>query len=132
MFNDECPMIRTLSIEYGTLPDRGSRQRQCLSIASSLDLEQLRVTSAAAQQLMVGAEFGDAAAGNDGNAIRNADGRETMRDHNPDASAKMFLELGKDRRFGFRIERGGRLVENPDVGVAIHDPGERQALPLAA
>ena len=30
------------------------------------------------------------------------------------------------------IERGGRLVEDPDVGVAVHDARERQPLPLAA
>ena len=43
-----------------------------------------------------------------------------------------LLQLREDRGLRFGIERRGRLVENPDVGVAIHDAREREPLPLAA
>ena len=45
---------------------------------------------------------------------------------------QVLLQLGEDRRLGLRIERRRRLVENPDVGVAVHDARERQPLPFAA
>jgi hypothetical protein len=55
-----------------------------------------------------------------------------MRDDDADAAAQVLLQLGEDRRLRFGIERRGRLVEDPDVGVAVHDPREREALPFAA
>src|SRR4051794_36553822 len=62
-------------------------------VPGSLHLEQLRVTSSASQQLVMRAELCDAAAGNDGNPIRDSHRREAMRDHDPDATAKIFLQL---------------------------------------
>ena len=38
----------------------------------------------------------------------------------------------KQRVFGFRVERGGRLVENQDLGIADVGAGEGDALPLSS
>src|SRR3954464_1259736 len=110
-----------------TDPDDGE-----LPIPRRLDLKELRVTAAAAEQLFVSPQLCDVAVGYDSDPIGDSYCRETARDDDADSSAQVFFQLGEDRRFGFRIQRRGRLVKDPDVGIAVHDAGERQALPFAA
>jgi hypothetical protein len=43
-----------------------------------------------------------------------------------------FIEQLADNRFGFLIERAGRLVEDEKIGIAQQFARQRQPLPLAA
>ena len=102
------------------------------AVTRCLKLEQLRVAAVSAQQLFVRAKLRDFTVHDHRNAIGDAHRREAMRDHDADAAPENLLQLRKDRRFRLWIERRGRLVENPDVGIAIHDARECEPLPLAA
>lgn len=52
-----------------------------------------------------------------------------MRDDDRHPPRELLLELGEDRGFRLGVEVRGRLVEDPQVGAAIDQPGE--PLPLS-
>src|SRR4029453_9676997 len=58
-----------------------------LSIACGLQLEQLRVPPARHQQFLVRSQLLDPAVRDDGDAVRDADGREPVGDHDPDPAS---------------------------------------------
>ena len=65
-------------------------------------------------KFVVGADRGDAAIFEHGDAIGAADGAEPMRDHQHGAALHQVAERVLHQRFALRIERGGGFVENQD------------------
>ena len=61
-----------------------------------------------------------------------ADGGEPVRDHERRTPLEGRVERLLDRGLGLAVEVGGRLVEDDDRGCLEQQPGDREALPLAA
>ena len=93
---------------------------------------ELGVDAVAGHQLVVGAVFGDDAAGEDDDLVGVADGAEPMGDGDDGLAFHELFEGVDDEFLGFAVEGGGGLVEQQDGAVANHDAGDADALALAA
>ena len=76
--------------------------------------------------------FDDRAVVHRENQIGVPHGREAVRDHERRPAEHEPVERIEDDRFGPRIDRCGRLVENQDAGVLQERPCDAEALALAA
>src|SRR6266516_174410 len=107
-----------------------------LSRALVLPLElgavQLGVEAAAGQQLVVAAALDHAAVVDHQDPVGLADGRQPVGDHQRGAAGQGGLERPLDRDLGLGVQVGGGLVEHDDAGGLEQQPGDRQALLLAA
>src|SRR5208337_901463 len=112
----------------GQLRHAARRRLSCHELA----FRELSEMSAEMHELVEAAALDDAAACEYEDAVGVADGREPVRDHEGGAA---LHHLGKRRlhaRFGERIERAGRLVQDENRGILKERAGDREALALAA
>ena len=90
------------------------------------------VAAALAQQLVVPAGFDDHAVLHHQDAVGVGDGVQPVRDHERGAVLAQMRHRILHQPLGFRIERGGRLVEQDDRRVLDQRARDRDALALAA
>src|SRR5580704_10403088 len=90
------------------------------------------VAAPLAQQLIVAAEFYDHAVLDHEDAIGVHDRGDTMRDGDGCATFAQFGDRLLDIALGFRIKRGGRLVQQDDGRVLDQRAGDGYPLALAA
>ena len=64
-------------------------------------------------------QFGHSSIAYHRDPVGNANRGKAVRDHNADAAFEVFFQLGKDGRFGFRIERRSGFIEYPDISTLI-------------
>ena len=83
-------------------------------------------------QLVVGAFLDDPTVVEHHDAVGVADGRQAVGDHQRRAAAQRFVERGLHVRLVLVVEVAGGLVEDHDDRVLQQQPGDRQALLLAA
>ena len=67
----------------------------------------------------------------DHDAVGVADRRQSVRDHDRGATAHQPVDRLLNFRLRLAVQRGGRLVEDQDLGIAIDGPRDRKALALA-
>src|SRR6185437_14333903 len=110
---------------YGRNDDRHAENsiRWISPVPGRLQLEKLRIAPSGSHQFFVGAEFGHVSAGDYGDPVGDAHRRKPVRDHDADPAFEILFKLGEDGRFGLRVERRGGFVQNPDIGIAVHDAG---------
>src|SRR5215471_19522703 len=100
-----------------------------------LQVEHRAIAPAERHQLVVRAEFGDAAVFEHADAVGVAHGRETVRDQDGGVVPGRGEQAVEDFSLAADVELGGWLIEehyaraNPYGG---QRPGERDALPLSA
>ena len=63
-------------------------------------------------------------------AVRVANGRQPVRDHQYCFVAAQRLDSARDLRLGECIEGGSRLVKNEDLGVMVESASKADPLPL--
>src|SRR5450759_3886007 len=97
-----------------------------------LDGDQAAVQAVLADQLFVGAHFGNLHAFQHHNQVGIADGRKAVGNDNGGAPHHQALQGLLDEQFSLRIHRGGGLVQDQDGGVLEHGAGDGQALLLPA
>ena len=105
---------------------------QRLGHIDELQLIELLVSGRGVEQLIVGADGGDAAAFENGDAVGAANGRKPMRDHHHGAVLHQVGQRGLHQGFAFGIERRGGFVQNQDGRVLEDGARDGQALALAA
>src|SRR4029077_11022507 len=103
-----------------------------LAVARRLQLEELRITPATLQELLVGADVLHLAVGEDHDAVGHAHAGEAVRDENRGLAVRELLEALEDLVLGAGVQRGGGLVENEDLRVAHVGAGDGDLLPFAA
>ena len=110
--------------------DRCDRRRPLLF----LELQPIKqgVAAVLAQQIVVPAGFGDAAVLEHIDAVGMCDRVQAVRDGERRAAPAEMCHRLAHLQFGFRIERGGRLVEQDDRRVLDQRARDRDALALAA
>ena len=99
-----------------------------------LELEPVErgVAAALAQQLVVAARFDHVAVLDHEDAVGMRDRGQPVRDHQRGAALAQFGDRLLHLTLGFRIERGGRLVEQDDRRVLDQRARDGDALALAA
>src|SRR5215468_3679064 len=91
-----------------------------------------RVTSAPAQQLVVTTRFDDSPILDDEDAVGVHHGMQAVGDDDGRAPLAKVLDGALNLALGFRIERGGCLVEQDEGGVFEQGARDGDALALAA
>src|SRR5206468_336144 len=91
----------------------------------------LRVDSAATQELFVRAGLDDAAAVENDDRIRGADGRDAVRDDDTRAVGKRFAQVTQDATLGLAVHARQRIVEDEDLRIDRERPSERDPLLLS-
>ena len=84
------------------------------------------------QELLVRPDLDDAAAVHHHQPVEDGDGRQAVGDGDHRAPFHQGVERLLDRRLDLGVERAGRLVEDQDRRVLEDQPGDRDALALAA
>src|SRR5688500_4669286 len=96
-----------------------------------LPLIELRVHPALGQQVRVPALLDDATAVEDDDAVRAADGAQTVRDDQRRAAAQQILHGFTDEPLTLAVETRCRLVENHDRRILEKDARDGETLPLS-
>src|SRR4051794_27357933 len=91
--------------------DRRQRRRAGLAL---LQTEERGVATAAPQQVVVASALDDLAALDHQNGVGMHDGVQAVRDHDGGAVLAEVFDGFLNLLFGFRIQRGGRLIEQDD------------------
>src|SRR5688500_5489458 len=102
-----------------------------LAIPGSLQLEELGVATALHQQLLVRPHRLHFALGENENAIGHANAREAVRDEHRRLPGAQLLEALEDAELRTCIERGGRLIQDEQLGIAHIGTCDGDLLPLA-
>ena len=84
------------------------------------------------QQLVVRAHLHQFAFVQDKEAVSKAQGGKTVRDGKSRPSLHKTLECFLYLRFGFSVNRGGRLIEDENSRIFQDGPGNRQTLTFSA
>src|SRR5581483_2905399 len=103
--------------------------------ALRLQLEHRAIAPAERHQFVVRPELDDPAALENTDPIRVAHGRETVRDQDRRAVARLREQSVEDLGFAAHVELGGRFVEQHHGGAELHGRDrarQRHALPLSA
>ena len=90
------------------------------------------VVAVAGDELVVGAELGDAAVDEDGDLVGVAGGGDAVGDEDGGAALHDLAQAGEDLLFGVGVDGGERVVEDEDARVADEGAGDGGALLLAA
>src|SRR5579871_5923088 len=93
---------------------------------------QVAVVAVQGQEFVVGAEFDDAAAMQDGDAVRIAHGGDAMRDKDGGAAVHDVAQVIENFVFRVGIDAGEGVVENQNFGIADQGAGNGGALLLAS
>ena len=101
-------------------------------VLPELDGIKPRIGPALRQKRIMRALFDHAAPVHDHDLVGAAHGGQAMRDHQRRAALRQTVQRGLHQRFGFRIERACRLVQQQDRRVAQQRAGNRHALALPA
>src|SRR2546421_348035 len=109
------------------------------AVRGGLDAVQLRVLTALGHQLIVRADLHESGPIEHDDEIGHADGRETVGDEDRDAAAVALAGAAcrcgialEQRVLSFRVQRGGRLVEDQQQRLIAHEAArQRELLPLA-
>ena len=80
----------------------------------------------------MGAALDDAAAVDDEDLVGAAHGGQPVGDHQRGAAGQGGVEGPLDGRLGLAVEVGGGLVQDDEAGALEQQPGDREALLLAA
>lgn len=78
----------------------------------------------------MGADGGDPAVGQHGHPVGQQDGARPVRHHQRGGGAEHLAQGLLDQRLGVHVQRGQRVVQHEEGGVADHGPGQGQPLPL--
>ena len=100
--------------------------------AARLAVPELGVEAVPGEKLGMGAGLDDAPLVHHHQPVEHGDGRQAVGDGDDRAPLHEAVELLLDRRLDLRIERAGRLVEHQDRRVLEDQPGDGDALALAA
>src|SRR5512143_3379453 len=103
-----------------------------LSVASSLQFEQIRVSPSSLQQLGVRACGFDRAIHQHDDAIGHADGGKAVRYQYRRLALAQFLEALEHLELRARVERRRGLVQNQELRIAHVGTRDRNLLPLAS
>ncbi len=119
------------------LRSNGWNARSCLLrgedlFFEGLFFEEVGVVAVAGEELVVGAELGDAAVDEDGDAVGVAGGGDAVGDEDGGAALHGLAEAGEDLLFGVGVYAGEGIVEDEDGGIAQDGAGDGGALLLAA
>ena len=84
------------------------------------------------EQLAVGAGRHDPAAAQEGHLVDRVEHQRAGADHDRGPARAVAAQPRRDPGLGVRVDRGGRLDQHQDLGVAGQRAGQHQPLPLAA
>ena len=97
-----------------------------------LALVKMCIMATPAQQLLVGARFGNSTVLDYVDVVRTLDGCKAMRDHHRGSTIDQVPEGSLNHLFRMTVKGGSRLIEQNDRSIFQKSPCDGDALPLTA